>query len=81
MLLDQSDQWLRHTRACQGKCPGRNSSALAAKSGNNKNVYQDILTALNDVTYNLPMPCHDQRTGAATACDCGRLQISDVTRR
>jgi len=21
-------QWWRHTRACQGKCPGRNASAL-----------------------------------------------------
>jgi len=25
--------WRHHTSACQGKCPGRNTSALAVKSG------------------------------------------------
>src|SRR6218665_134799 len=29
----------RHTRACHGKCPSRNTSALAVKSGNNKILY------------------------------------------
>src|SRR6218665_1997905 len=61
-------QWRRHTRACQGKCPGRNTSSLAVKSGNNsKIIYQDILTALAYATKDLPMPCHEQRTGASTA--------------
>jgi len=50
-------QWRRHTRACQGKCPGRNTSALAAalaaKSGNNKIIYQEIDTALTDATSDL----------------------------
>src|SRR6218665_602366 len=50
----------------QGNCPGRNSSALAVKSGNNKIIYRpnDILTVLADAT--LYMPCHEQRAGAAT---------------
>ena len=42
--------------------PGRrNTSALAAalgvKSGNNKIIHQDILTALADATCDLSMPC------------------------
>ena len=36
-------------------------------SGNNKIIYQDILTALADATDDLSMPCHEQRTGAVTA--------------
>ena len=44
----------RFTRACQGKCPGRYTSAhpaaLAIKSGNNKIIYQDIWTVLADAT-------------------------------
>ena len=60
-------QWRRHTRSRQGKCPGRNISALAVKSGSSKIIYQDILTAITDATNDLPMPCHEQRTGAATA--------------
>ena len=32
----------------------------------NKIIYQDCLTALADPTIDLPMPCHEQRTGAAT---------------
>jgi len=63
------DQWRRHIRACRGKCPARKTSALATalavKNGNNKIIYQDILTALADATNGLPMPCHEQRTGAA----------------
>src|SRR6218665_3861178 len=51
------EQWPRHTKACQGICPSRNSSALAAalalKGGNNKIIYQDILTALTDATSDL----------------------------
>jgi len=51
----------------QGKCPGRNTSALAAamavKGGNNEIIYQDILTALADATNDLSMPCHEQWTG------------------
>src|SRR6218665_3765896 len=65
-----SSQWRRHTREYQGKCSGRNTSplatALAVKSGNNKIIYQNILTALADATNALPMPCLEQRTGAAT---------------
>ena len=56
------EQWRRHTRAWQGKFPGRNTSALAAalaiKSGN-KIIYQDILTALADATDDLSMPCYE----------------------
>jgi len=63
------NQWERHTWACQGKCPGRNTptlaAALAVKSGNYKIIYQDILTALADASNNLPLPCHEQQTGAA----------------
>ena len=63
-------QWRRHTRACQGKCPGGNTFALAAalavNSGNNKIIYQDILTALADATNDLTMLCHELRIGAAT---------------
>src|SRR6218665_3537360 len=59
-------QLRRHTRTCQSICPGRNSSALAVKSGNNKIIHQDILNALSDETNDLSMPCHEQRTGAAT---------------
>src|SRR6218665_1167921 len=67
-------------RACQSKCPGRNTSALAAalaaKGGNNKIKYQDILTAAADAINGLSMPCQKQRTDAATphlaalACTC-----------
>ena len=39
---------------------------LAVKSGNNKIIYQDILTALADEANDLLAPCHEQRTGAAT---------------
>src|SRR6218665_86679 len=49
-----------HTRVCQGKCPG-------SQSGNNKIKYQDMLTVLTNTTNDLSMPCHEQRTGAATA--------------
>jgi len=39
-------QLRRHTRACQGKCPGRNTSTLAAamavKRGNNKIILLKI---------------------------------------
>jgi len=39
-------QWRRHTRECQGECPGINTSdlaaALAVKSVNDKITYQDI---------------------------------------
>jgi len=73
-LVDENrsqKQWRRHTMTCQGKCPGRNTSALVAalavKSGNNKIIYQDISTALTDATNDLSVPCHDQLTGAATA--------------
>ena len=53
-------KWPRHTRACQGKCTGRNTSALAIRSGRNKIIYEDILTALADATNDLSMPCHEQ---------------------
>src|SRR6218665_1403414 len=73
-LVDENrsqKQWRRHTMTCQGKCPGRNTSALVAalavKSGNNKIKYQDILAALADATDDLSVPCHEHRTGAATA--------------
>jgi len=69
LAIKTCEQWQRHTRAYQGKCPGRNTSALAVKSGNNKMIYQDILTALADATNDLSMPYHEQRTGAATACE------------
>ena len=53
----------------EGICPGRNTFALAAtlavKSGNNKIIYQNILTALADANNDLSMHCHEQRTGAA----------------
>jgi len=62
--LGLSSQWGRHIRACQDKCPDRNTSALSAalavKSGNN------ILIALAGATKHLSMPCHEQQTGAAT---------------
>ena len=44
--------------------------ALAVKSGNNKIIYEDILTALADAANDLSMPCHEQRTGAATGDNC-----------
>ena len=53
-------QWQCHTRVSQGKSPGRNTFALAAglavKIGNNKIIYQDILTALlmRLMTYQYP---------------------------
>jgi len=57
----------------QGKIPGRNASVLAAalavKGGNNKIIYEDILTALADATNDLSMPCHEQRTGPSTGCE------------
>jgi len=40
---------------------------MAVKSCNNKIIYKDILTARADATNELSMPCHEQRTGAATA--------------
>ena len=40
--------------------------ALAVKSCNNKIIYQDIFIALADADNDLSMPCHKQRTGAAT---------------
>jgi len=39
---------------------------LASKSGNNKIIYQDILTAIADATNDLSMPCHKQQTDSAT---------------
>ena len=50
-------------------CPGRNTTALAAKSGNNEIfiMHHDILTALADATNDLPMPCHEQRPGPGAA--------------
>jgi len=39
------------------------AAALAVISGNNKIIYQDILTALADATNDQPMPCHEQRPG------------------
>src|SRR6218665_268498 len=42
-------QWQFYSSPCQGKCPGRNTSALAVKSGNNKIIYQDILNAITDL--------------------------------
>jgi len=61
-----------HSRACQSKCPGTSSfaltTALAVKSGNN-NYYilsRYISTTLADATDDLSMPCHEQRSGAAT---------------
>jgi len=51
---------------CQGKCPGRETSALAVKSGNNKIKCQDILTALADATNDLSVPYHELQTGATT---------------
>jgi len=54
-------QWRRQTRACQGKCPSRNTSALAVKSGNNKVICKYILTAIADATNDLSKPCHEQR--------------------
>src|SRR6218665_2261921 len=64
-------QWHRHSRSCQGKCPGRYTSALAAalavKSFISK-INQDILTVLADATNDLSMSRHQQRTGAATDC-------------
>jgi len=61
-------QWRHHTRACQGKCkcPGRNTSALAVKSGSNKIIYLDILIVLADAADDLSMLCHEQWIGAAT---------------
>jgi len=54
----------------QGKCPGRNISALAValavKSGNNTITYQYIITALAEATSYLSTPCHEQWTDAAT---------------
>jgi len=55
-----------HTKACQGICPGRNTSTLAVKSGNNIILYKDILTAFVNATNDLSTPCHEHRTGAAT---------------
>jgi len=56
-----------------GATPGRTrANALAQipppwqSNVNNKIKYQDILTALADETNDLSMPCHEQRTGAAT---------------
>jgi len=49
-----------------GHLPERNTSALATKSGNNKIIYQDILIAVANVINDLSVPCHEQRTGAAT---------------
>ena len=60
-------QWRRHTRACLGKCPGKNTSALAAalevKCGNNNIICQDSLTARAHATNDLSMPCQKQRPG------------------
>jgi len=43
-------QWWRHTRPSQGKCPDRNTSALAAalavKSGNDKIIYNIMIFRL-----------------------------------
>src|SRR6218665_3362954 len=56
---------------CQGKCLGSYTSALLAtldvQSGNNKIIYQYILTDFADVTNDLSMPCHEQRTGTKIA--------------
>src|SRR6218665_616342 len=64
------EQWQSHTRTCQDKRPGRHTSAQAAalevKSGNNKIIYEDILTALASATNDLSMPCLEQWTGTAT---------------
>ena len=62
--IGQKKQWRRLTRAYQGKCPRINTSALAVKSGNNKIIYQDILTVLAGATNDLPT-CPEQRAGAA----------------
>src|SRR6218665_691254 len=60
----------------QGTCPGRNTSfqaaALAVESGDNKIIYQDILTALADATYDLSMLCRENLTGANTVPDNSR---------
>jgi len=40
---------------------------LDASGGDNKIIYQDILTALADATNDLYMPCHELRTGIASA--------------
>src|SRR6218665_127526 len=58
----------RNTRACQGKCPDRNTSALAVTSVNNTIIYIIISAALADATNGLSMPCHEQRTGAVAGC-------------
>ena len=51
-----------------GKCPGRNTSALAAaltvNSGNNKILHK--VTSTVDATDDLSTPCPEQRAGAAT---------------
>src|SRR6218665_3152354 len=53
------------TAVSQWICPGRNASTLAAalavKSGNNKIIHQDSLTALANATNDLSMPCHERR--------------------
>src|SRR6218665_1998889 len=46
--------------------PESTPMALTVKSGNNKMIYQDILTALADAVIDLSMPCHVQRSGTAT---------------
>ena len=63
------------------------ATALAIKSGNNKIIYQDILTALAGATNDLSMPCHEQRTGDASEekpqyrlCFAG-LERKEITRR
>src|SRR6218665_1840254 len=53
-------------------CPGCRP-ALAVKSGNNKIIYKDILTALADATNDLPMPCHEQPPLVDRSCtQCGK---------
>jgi len=40
---------------------------MAVKSGNNKIIYEDILTTLSDANNDLSMTCHEQRPGDVTA--------------
>jgi len=51
------------------KCPGRNTSVLAVKIGNNKIIYKNILTAIADATLDLSMPAINSGLGTATAVD------------
>jgi len=51
---------------------------LAVKSGNNKIIYQLLVSsALADETNDLSMPCHEHRTGADTVGLSSLLCLND----